>query len=56
MSNIRRAVERSSLGVATAASARRTVQASAAAKIVRSASTPQKSWGAAHKSGHTSET
>jgi hypothetical protein len=56
MSKIRSAVERSSLGAAKAAAARRTVPASTAAKIVRSASTRQEVWGVTSKDGHTSGT
>ena len=56
MRNIRSAVERSSLGSAQAAAARRTVPAFTAAKIVRSANTRKVVWGFTDKNGHTSGT
>lgn len=56
MSNIRAAVERSSLGSAKAAAARRTVPSGTAAKIVRSANNGKIVWGATRRTGHTSGT
>ena len=56
MSKIRSAVERSSLGSAKAAAARRTVPAATAAKIVRNANTGKFVWGTTRTSGHTSGT